>query len=159
MKINKSKIVLVMFSLCLSLLMYHLLEESAGQTTLQMKNHAVEVQLQPVLKNSVVVIKDFTLSSMPNGIEISWCTVQENQNLGFNLFRSDDGQNYMRINQKLIPGAGSSDCLLQYSVLDRNVQKRVGFSYKLISMDLNGKSQVFGPKKYDNEALFSMTMY
>jgi len=85
-----------------------------------------------------------------NGVIIKWQTGMEVDNLGFNLYRSDDGKRQL-LNQDLIAGSALS--------AGQNVVVRSGFTYQwwdadpnaktaqywIEAIDLNGKKDWYGP--------------
>jgi hypothetical protein len=73
---------------------------------------------------------------------LSWITESENNSDYFNVERSDDGQNWSVVGQ--VSAAGWSSSSLSYNFTDNHRSTNV-FYYRLVQIDLNGDSEVFGP--------------
>ena len=77
---------------------------------------------------------------------LEWSTESEIDNAGFNLYRSEsENGEYIKINTSLIPAQGSSTQGASYEFIDKDVQNRKTYYYKLEDIDLNGKSTMHGP--------------
>lgn len=88
------------------------------------------------------------LQAVPdNGrIKLEWTTQSETENLGFNIYRSDQEEGpYLRINTKLITGMGNSQVLQTYSYVDKNVEYSRTYHYQLEDVDYNGSIRMHGP--------------
>ncbi len=73
------------------------------------------------------------------GVLLEWRTETENNNIGFNLYRAGSSSNhYIKINQKLIEGAGSSTQSRNYSFTDDRLPETGLYSYQLEGVDVNG---------------------
>ena len=73
------------------------------------------------------------------GVLLVWRTETENNNLGFNLYRAGSSNNhYIKINQKLIEGAGSSTQSRNYTYLDDRLPETGLYNYQLEGVDVNG---------------------
>ncbi|MBN2000808.1 T9SS type A sorting domain-containing protein [candidate division KSB1 bacterium] len=80
-----------------------------------------------------------------NRVFLSWETASETENMGFNIYRSQqEAGGYQKINPQLIKGAGNSSVFSAYSFEDTHVQEGV-YYYKLEDVDLAGKSTQHGP--------------
>ena len=84
----------------------------------------------------------FTLDGGFEGVEVSWITSRETDNLGFDILRSrsEDGT-YTKITEELVP----VDSEGQYDFIDKNVQVGVRYYYKLEDVNLNGIRTEHGP--------------
>ena len=97
-------------------------------------------------------IQLFTFSSeiLSDGVKLNWSTASEINNVGFEIWRSDDTDtnNVMisdyRSNQNLI-GAGNSNELRNYSYNDNNVRDNHTYWYRLVDVDVNNRKTVHGP--------------
>jgi hypothetical protein len=79
-------------------------------------------------------------------IFISWKTETEIESAGFNLLRSETEKGeYVKINTSLIPAQGLSIQGTSYAFVDRDVENRKIYYYKLEDIDLNGTSTMHGP--------------
>ena len=69
------------------------------------------------------------------GIELSWETISEQNNAGFNLFRKSESSNeYEKINELIIKPDGTK----KYKYVDRKVKVGETYNYKLESVSLTG---------------------
>jgi uncharacterized repeat protein (TIGR01451 family) len=79
-------------------------------------------------------------------IRLEWVTQSESENLGFNIYRSDQEEGpYVRLNDKLISGAGNSQVMQAYSFVDENVEYGKTYHYQLEDVDYNGSTNMHGP--------------
>ena len=74
-----------------------------------------------------------------------WTTESEVNNLGFYLLRSQDGSEYVRVNETLVPGQGTSETRHEYSYTDKGLVNGVTYSYKVMDVDLAGTCTAHGP--------------
>ncbi len=80
------------------------------------------------------------------GIELTWRTESEFNNLGFNVYRSfSEEEGYERINEELIMGQGTSSAPHDYFFIDRSPEAQVGCWYLVESLSLEGLSTFEGP--------------
>lgn len=88
-----------------------------------------------------VNLTSFTAKSQANTVQLNWQTASEQNNSRFDILRSTDGINFIKIGQKV--GAGNSISTQNYSYLD--TKPLVGTSYYALKQyDINGDS-----KQYD----------
>jgi hypothetical protein len=73
---------------------------------------------------------------------LSWTTASETDNDGFYIERSTDGENFVRITNDMIPGAGTSSSNNDYTYADQNLNNGVHYTYRLIDVDINGNEYV-----------------
>jgi hypothetical protein len=83
-----------------------------------------------------VSLVDFKLSIQENNVNLFWSTASENNNSGFEIQRSTDGQNWSNIH--FVNGAGNSQTLKKYEYLDISL-KAGKYFYRLKQVDLNGE--------------------
>jgi Secretion system C-terminal sorting domain len=69
-------------------------------------------------------------------VEITWTTAEEKNNDFFSIERSDDGQNFEKIEE--IDGAGNSNQILRYTTMDDAPLPGVSY-YRLKQTDFDGK--------------------
>jgi hypothetical protein len=88
-----------------------------------------------------VTLASLTALSTTNGITIKWRTETETNNLGFNIYRNEakDGE-YIKVNARLIAGAGSDATPHDYSFTDENVVKGFTYYYYIEDVDFSGKT-------------------
>jgi len=79
-------------------------------------------------------------------IVVRWSTASEDDNLGFNVYRENDSDTHrIQINPELIPGAGTTAESHDYTFSDTDVQAGSIYRYWLEQVDVNGKTELFGP--------------
>jgi hypothetical protein len=93
-----------------------------------------------LLLPAILVEADETTN--PGRITLRWRTASEQDNLGFNLYRSDsqDGP-WTRINQELIPGQGTTSQVHQYEYVDQPVERFRPYYYYLESISTQGVAE------------------
>lgn len=93
--------------------------------------------LQPSSCSALPVsLVDFKLSILDNNVNLFWSTSSENNNSGFEVQRSTDGQNWTNIH--FVKGAGNSQTLKKYEYRDINL-KTGKYFYRLKQIDFNGE--------------------
>jgi len=90
-------------------------------------------------------LSSFYASGGDGHATLYWTTESEVNNLGFYLLRSEGGANYVRVNEDLISGYGTSEARHEYSYVDRGLTNGVTYSYKLVDVDLEGTRSGHGP--------------
>jgi hypothetical protein len=103
---------------------------------------ALVAEVQP----DAIELSLFAVSPSNKKVILTWTTESEVDNAGFNLYRSDavDGE-YVKINSSLISAEGSVTQAASYEFVDKNVQNRTTYYYKLEDIDLYGSSTFHGP--------------
>ncbi|MBN1543333.1 T9SS type A sorting domain-containing protein [candidate division KSB1 bacterium] len=97
-----------------------------------------------------VRLGSFAAERRAHGVELAWRTESEIDNLGFNLYRSDDENgDWEKINGSLIPGAGHSTQPLDYSFLDHRVENNRTYFYRLEDLSISGVRQLHEPVRID----------
>jgi hypothetical protein len=83
----------------------------------------------------------FSAISTDDAVTLKWRTETETNNLGFNLYRSDtkDGK-YLKINVRLIAGAGTDATPHDYSFTDDTVVFGKTYYYYIENVDFTGKT-------------------
>ena len=91
-------------------------------------------------------VTDFAGQGGTNEAVLTWTTIAENENLGFNVHRSlFEGGPYQQVNAQLIPGAGTSTIPLDYTFTDTDFGRGTTFYYKMEDVDASGSSTMHGP--------------
>lgn len=88
-----------------------------------------------------VNLTSFNAKPQANDVQLNWQTASEQNNARFDILRSTDGINFIKIGQKA--GAGNSSSTQNYSYLDTKPVSGTSY-YALKQYDLNGNS-----KQYD----------
>ncbi len=91
-----------------------------------------------------VQLSAFNTEPSSNQVVLIWETTSETDNAGFNIYRAENGGEYIKINTQLIPAEGASTEGASYEFIDDDVQNRKTYSYKLEDVDLNGVSTMHG---------------
>lgn len=86
-----------------------------------------------------VTLSSFAAISTDSGVMLQWRTESEVDNLGWNIYRSEkkDGE-FVKINDKLVPGAGNSAMPNSYQFADKTVVKGGQYYYYLEDVDIAG---------------------
>lgn len=93
-----------------------------------------------------VELSHFSAEAKSGSIFLNWTTQSESENVGFNIYRSEtENGEYVRINQRVIPGAGTSQSLHSYSFNDQDIAAGKTFYYKLSDIDFTGVETMHGP--------------
>lgn len=97
------------------------------------------------IKTVSVELSGFTSKAEPyQGIILDWQTAKEVDNAGFHILKSRTQEGgYETITKELI----APDMSREYRYIDDTAKAGVPFYYKLEAVDLNGRTQVFGPVK------------
>jgi len=91
-------------------------------------------------------LSSFTAQPGNGSVTLNWVTETEVDNAGFNIYRATaENGPYVKINDSLIAGAGSSTAGAAYEFVDENLKNRKTYYYKLEDIDLNGTSNMHGP--------------
>lgn len=102
----------------------------------------------PADYNYPVPVEFGTLSadSRGNTVIIRWSTVTEKDNFGFEVLRSlsEDGE-FTRINDTIIPGAGTTQTAQIYLYSDRDVVPDETYFYMIRDIGTDGTSENHGP--------------
>jgi hypothetical protein len=93
-----------------------------------------------------VKLQSFSGQGGMNEALLSWTTIAESDNLGFNVHRSlfQEGP-FQQVNAQMIPGAGTSTVPNDYSFTDTGFGRGTAFYYKLEDVDASGASTFHGP--------------
>jgi hypothetical protein len=93
-----------------------------------------------------VTLTAFNSARARAGIQLSWRTESETNNLGFFLFRSlSENGPFEPVNAEIISGAGSASSAHEYEYVDRNVDAKTTYWYLLETVDVNGDTTTMGP--------------
>jgi|KNS7DCM_AmetaT_FD_contig_123_30211_length_6313_multi_3_in_0_out_0_1 hypothetical protein len=82
-------------------------------------------------------LASFGGSVLEESVALNWTTVSQTNNAGWQVMRSTDGITYEVVSD-FIPGAGTSDAVLNYGFKDSNVPGVEKVFYRLDQLDLDG---------------------
>lgn len=92
--------------------------------------------------------KKTTLNSLPpdttspGSITLKWRTESEQDNYGFNLYRSlSEKGPWEKVNDKIIPGHGTTSEPHNYSYVDNGIRKNTRYYYQIEFIDLAGNPE------------------
>jgi hypothetical protein len=95
---------------------------------------------------TLVTLIDFHAVNGRSSVTLVWSTASEIDTVGYNLYRAEsENGNFIKINNSLIPAQGTSTQGAHYEFIDRDVQNRKIYYYKLEDIDLIGTSTMHGP--------------
>jgi len=93
-----------------------------------------------------ITLESFTAFAERSKVVLNWKTGTEIDNLGFYLVRSENLESgYKLLNSNLIPSSGNITSGNQYSYTDVNVRSGSVYYYWLVSVDVDGSYDVYGP--------------
>ncbi len=101
-----------------------------------------------IICEKITLIELSSFNAYPSNKEvlIKWVTESETDNAGFNLYRcASREEEYIKINDCLIPASGSPTEGSFYEIVDEDVENRKTYCYKLEDIDINGKSTLHEP--------------
>ena len=75
---------------------------------------------------------------------LQWDTLEERGTIGFYIERQESGDNWTRINQKLMPGL-LSPLGGEYMLADPGAQPGNEYNYRLIELEATGATRTYGP--------------
>jgi hypothetical protein len=87
-----------------------------------------------------VLISAFgAIQHMGEGIKIFWEAESQQENLGWNIYRSEtkDGK-FVKVNGELVKGAGTTSNPMKYSFIDKDAEKGKIYYYYLEDISFNG---------------------
>ncbi|MBK7632326.1 MAG: T9SS type A sorting domain-containing protein [Ignavibacteriales bacterium] len=83
-----------------------------------------------------VELNAFTGSFVGSDVQLKWTTATELNNRGFEIQRSINNSQFATI--AFVEGHGTTTEQKQYTFVDRNVESRINYSYRLKQIDFNG---------------------
>lgn len=103
-----------------------------------------------------VTLINFSANSKDCNVEVNWSTATERSNDYFELFRSEDGQEWKKIGE--IKGNGNSSTQHNYQWIDQEVTLNTTYYYLLNQVDFDGKSETFDAVSVVNNSCSSQTL-
>ncbi|MCX5902717.1 MAG: DUF1566 domain-containing protein, partial [Proteobacteria bacterium] len=106
---------------------------------------------------TLITLSSFTSVAKAGQVILTWVTESEIDNAGFNIYRatSENGE-YIKTNDSLITAKGSPTQGAAYEFVDKDVQNRKTYWYKLEDIDLTGKSTMHGPVSATPRLIYGM---
>lgn len=101
-----------------------------------------------------IVLATLTAKPVNQGVIINWTTSTEENNWHFIVERSEDGRYFREIGQ--VSGSGYSTTEQVYEYLDRTPSNGTNY-YRLIQVDYDGASTIYGPVAANVEREFTIT--
>lgn len=89
-------------------------------------------------KPTIITLSAFEALPGNKSVALVWETSSETDNAGFNIYRSENGGGYKKINADLIPAVGSPAEGALYEFIDQDVKNRRTYAYKLEDIDFDG---------------------
>ena len=94
-----------------------------------------------------VELISFNASCISNETKIEWQTASEHNTTHFVVERSFEGTKWEKLGE--VTAAGNSTSILNYSFIDTALVARALTYYRLKQLDIDGKSETFGPVSSD----------
>lgn len=94
---------------------------------------------------TLVELTSFTATAGEGLVRVAWETASETDNAGFNLWRSQGGGEYVKLNATLIPAEGGPTWGASYAYDDTEIIEGMSYRYKLEDVDLHGRSTFHTP--------------
>ena len=106
--------------------------DSTGRT------HASTNHFDNISFNAIIPVEltSFTGSYAGRYVKLNWVTATEINNWGFEIQRSSDNSSFATVG--FIEGMGTTTEENHYSYVDRNVESRINYYYRLKQIDYNG---------------------
>ncbi|NCS89199.1 MAG: T9SS type A sorting domain-containing protein, partial [Ignavibacteria bacterium] len=90
--------------------------------------------------NVPVELTSFVASVVAKNVELTWTTATEINNMGFEIEKSFDGNNFIKIG--FVEGRGTSSEAHNYLFTDKpDLQQKTKFNYRLRQVDFDGKAK------------------
>lgn len=83
-----------------------------------------------------VELTSFTVRLYNDNVILNWSTATELNNLGFEIERSDDSNEFLRLG--FVEGHGTTTEMQEYSFIDNTLLNEGNYSYRLKQIDLDG---------------------
>ncbi|MGD8764382.1 MAG: DUF2341 domain-containing protein, partial [Desulfobacteraceae bacterium] len=102
--------------------------------------------LGPETQATAVKLLSFEATGEGQEVRVAWQTAHEINNMGFYLYRAEAPNGpFIRLNDKLMPGADFSNLAKQYEYIDNDVTRGQLYYYRLVDVDTFGKWTYHGP--------------
>ena len=88
----------------------------------------------------------YSATRQENAIELNWRTESELNNLGFNIYRSEQAEEgYSLISDELVRGQGTTTAAHDYSYIDDTIESDKDYWYTIETVSTDGVSTYYGP--------------
>jgi hypothetical protein len=92
-----------------------------------------------------VTLSSFTSAYENDASHLNWITQSESNNLGWNVYRLGN-EEYLQLNNSMIPGSGTTVEPTEYEYFDdNNLYQQNTYLYWLESVDVSGMTHIYGP--------------
>jgi hypothetical protein len=106
-------------------------------------------------EETLISLSAFTATAKSGKVLLEWTTESEVDNAGFNIYRSvTENSGYEKINPVLISAEGAPTAGVAYRYVDKDLNNRNTYFYKLEDIDLKGVSTQHGPLSAKPRILF-----
>jgi hypothetical protein len=102
---------------------------------------------------TAVDLLSFDAKGHGNDVKVAWETAHEINNMGFYVQRADEPNGpFIRLTDKLIPGANFNTLGKQYEYIDKTASRGKIYYYRLVDVDTSGTWTYHGPVCVDWDA-------
>jgi hypothetical protein len=106
---------------------------------------------------TVITLDSFTAVAGNKNVTLTWETATENDNIGFNIYRTESKNGkYVKINSAIIPAQGSAFQGAKYTYIDNTAKNRKTYYYKLEDLDVFGTPTLHGPYSATPRLIFGL---
>lgn len=91
-----------------------------------------------------IELSSLSAVASPGEVQVRWRAETESENLGFNVYRASDGER-AKVNEWMIPGAGTTLSPNDYQFVDRDVTVGTRFQYWVSDVSFGGLETFHGP--------------
>jgi hypothetical protein len=113
------------------------MDGGGGERTSMLDNSRIEDIILPVTLTS------FEAQAGEKSVTLAWQTASESNSKEYRIFRSGDHRNEIYTEIGVVPAAGNSDDVLDYTFVDENPRPGMNY-YRLVEIDVDGKQQGLG---------------
>jgi hypothetical protein len=90
-----------------------------------------------------VELISFSGECLEDAINLNWTTLSEHNSSHFDIEKSEDGEDWIKI--ATVEAAGNSNSIINYSIQDNRKSIQPNLYYRLNQVDVDGQNEVFGP--------------
>ena len=90
-----------------------------------------------------VELISFSGECLEDAINLNWTTLSEHNSSHFDIEKSEDGEDWIKI--ATVEAAGNSNSTINYSIQDNRKSIQPNLYYRLNQVDVDGQNEVFGP--------------